>query len=152
MRLFTGFRRHIPVCWGMDSYTKAKVLCERYQCLINLARELRISALSWWESFSKAKVLCEMKISRMERTFEAFWRQVFSTKFDYTKYMCDEMHPAQDTSAWLILLESSESQLNGVVDHFLRRKFCRKWRLAVWKNTFEAFWRQVPNTESYYTK
>ena len=25
--------------------------------------------------------------------------------------MCDEMHPVQDTSAWLMLLESSESQL-----------------------------------------
>ena len=37
---------------------------------------LRISALSWCESFFKAKVLWKMKISRMERTFEEFWRQV----------------------------------------------------------------------------
>ena len=39
---------------------------------------LRISALSWCESFFKAKVLWKMKISRVERTFEASWRQIFS--------------------------------------------------------------------------
>ena len=31
--------------------------------------------------------------------------------------MCDEMHPAQDTSAWLMLPESSESQLYRGVIH-----------------------------------
>ena len=53
--------------------------------------------------------------------------------------MCDEMHPAQDTSAWLILLESSESQLYRGVSHFLRRKFCEKWKLAVWKELLKHF-------------
>ena len=43
--------------------------------------------------------------------------------------MCDEMHPAQDTSAWLILLESWGSQLYRGVSHFLSRKFCEKWKL-----------------------
>ena len=36
------------------------------------------------------------------------------------------MHPAQDTSAWLSLLESSETQLHRSVSHFLRRKFREK--------------------------
>ena len=70
-------RREVNVRWNAS--------CARYQCMINLARKLRILALSWCESFSKAKVLWKMKISRMERTFEAFWRQVFDTEFDYTK-------------------------------------------------------------------
>ena len=38
----------------------------------------------------------------------------------------DEMHPAQDSSARLMVLESSESQLYRGVSHFLRRKFCEK--------------------------
>ena len=53
--------------------------------------------------------------------------------------MCDEMHPAQDTSAWLILLESSESQLYRGVSHFLMRKFCEKWKFAVWKELLKHF-------------
>ena len=49
------------------------------------------------------------------------------------------MHPAQDTSAWLILLESWESQLYRGVSQFLRRKFCEKWKLAVWKELLKHF-------------
>ena len=51
--------------------------CARYQCKINFARKLRISALSWCESFFKAKVLWKMKSGWTERTFEVFWRRVF---------------------------------------------------------------------------
>ena len=53
--------------------------------------------------------------------------------------MCDEMHPAQDTRAWLTLLESSESQLYRGVSHSLRRKFCKKWKLSVWKELLKHF-------------
>ena len=104
--------------------------CARYQCMINFARKLRISALSWCESFFKAKVLWKMKIRRMERTFEAFWRQVFNNKFYYTKWMCDETHPAQDISAWLIFLESSESHLYRIV-YWLEKVFLASVKFAV---------------------
>ena len=66
----------------------------------------------------------------MERTFEAFWRQVFNIKFYYTKWMCDEMHPAQDISAWLILLESSESHLYRIV-YWLEKVFLASVKFAV---------------------
>ena len=57
--------------------------CARYQCMINFARKLRISALSWCQLLFKAKVLWKMKIRRIERTlhfgvrhslsFHRFW-------------------------------------------------------------------------------
>ena len=42
-------RREVNVRWNAS--------CARYQCMINVARNLRISALSWCESFFKTKVL-----------------------------------------------------------------------------------------------
>ena len=82
--------------------------CARYQCMINFARKLRMSALWWCKSFSKPKVLWKMKISRMERTFEAFWRQVFNTKFYCTnlEYQLFSLH-----------------QMRSVNESFLRKLF-----------------------------
>ena len=45
----------------------------------------------------------------------------------------------QDIIAWLILPESWESQLHHGVSHFLRRKFCEKWKFAVY-NELLNFW------------
>ena len=56
------------------------------------------------------------------------------------------MHPAQDTSAWLILLESSESQLYRGVSHFLRRKFGEKWKLPYGEN----FWSILTSGTQYW--
>ena len=100
--------------------------------MINLTRKLRISALSWHESFLKTKVLEKMKTSCKERSFEAFWRQIFSTEFYYTKSMHGKVHLLQNTIAWLILLESWESQFYRGVNHLSRRKFGPKWKLFAW--------------------
>ena len=53
--------------------------------------------------------------------------------------MRDKIHLMQDIIAWLILLESWESQLHHGVSHFLRRKFCEKWKFAVY-NELLNFW------------
>ena len=65
--------------------------------------------------------------------------------------MRDEMDSAQDTSAWLILLESSESQLYRGVS-FFKAKVLWKMKISRMERTFDAFWRQVFNTKFDYRK